>query len=114
MSSFNFRNFGITESHGLSLSKFLTVVGQLKFRGTSVLFRLPHSPVKHQSDPFTNPQRPSCPSPCPSPIHMSVKSDQEPHPKVTEQKKNEIEEEEENFMEVSYAHDPTSMSCDVI
>lgn len=54
------------------MNKFLTVVGQLKFRGTSVLFRLPQSPIKHQSDPYSNPNRPSCPSPCPSPVHMRI------------------------------------------
>ena len=47
------------------MNKFLTVVGQLKFRGTSVLFRLPQSPVKHQGDPYSYPSRPSCPSPIP-------------------------------------------------
>ena len=54
------------------MNKFLTVVGQLKFRGTSVLFRLPQSPIKHQSDPYSNPNRPSCPSPCPSPVPMRI------------------------------------------
>ena len=34
-----------TEEEGIQLANFLNVVGQLKFRGTSVLFRLPHSPV---------------------------------------------------------------------
>ena len=38
--------FGVTPDQSLSLNSFLTVVGQLKFRGTSVLFRLPRSPVK--------------------------------------------------------------------
>jgi diadenosine tetraphosphatase ApaH/serine/threonine PP2A family protein phosphatase len=64
----NWNNFGVTEANGLSLSKFLTLVGQLKFRGTSVLFRLPRSPVDRSSDPYSNPNRPSCPSPCPSPL----------------------------------------------
>ncbi len=47
------------------MNKFLTVVGQLKFRGTSILFRLPQSPVKRQGDPFSYPSRPTCPSPVP-------------------------------------------------
>ena len=47
------------------MNKFLTVVGQLKFRGTSILFRLPQSPVKRQGDPFSYPSRPTCPSPIP-------------------------------------------------
>ena len=47
------------------MNKFLTVVGQLKFRGTSVLFRLPQSPVKRHGDPYSYPSRPSCPSPVP-------------------------------------------------
>ena len=33
------------QNEGVPLAKFLYVVGQLKFRGTSVLFRLPRSPV---------------------------------------------------------------------
>ena len=37
------------EEEGIPLSKFLNVVGQLKFRGTSVLFRLPQPPVRRQS-----------------------------------------------------------------
>ena len=55
------------------MNKFLTVVGQLKFRGTSVLFRLPQSPIKHQSDPYSNPNRPSCPSPVPMRITPQIK-----------------------------------------
>lgn len=55
------------------MSKFLTVVGQLKFRGTSVLFRLPQSPVKRSGDPYSYPGRPTCPSPVPmrlfTPVH---------------------------------------------
>ena len=39
------RVFEVSKEEGIQLSKFLYVVGQLKFRGTSVLFRLPHSPV---------------------------------------------------------------------
>ena len=38
-------NFGVSRSETLSIDDFLKVVGQLKFRGTSVLFRLPRSPV---------------------------------------------------------------------
>ena len=38
-------NFGVSPSETLSMDDFLKVVGQLKFRGTSVLFRLPRSPV---------------------------------------------------------------------
>ncbi len=39
------RVFNVPEEVGISLHSFLNVVGQLKFRGTSVLFRLPRSPV---------------------------------------------------------------------
>ena len=35
----------MSKEEGISLSKFLHFVGQLRFRGTSVLFRLPRSPV---------------------------------------------------------------------
>jgi len=41
----------VTEKQSIPLTKFLNVVGQLKFRGTSVLFRLPRSPVKKQTEP---------------------------------------------------------------
>ncbi len=41
----------VEESQGISLDTFLNVVGQLKFRGTSVLFRLPHAPVERQNAP---------------------------------------------------------------
>ena len=37
--------FDVPMEEGVPLSKFLFVVGQLKFRGTSVLFRLPRPPV---------------------------------------------------------------------
>lgn len=73
--SFLSRHFGISSpsGQGVSMSKFLTVVGQLKFRGTSVLFRLPQSPVKRSGDPYMYPGRPTCPSPVPmrlfSPVH---------------------------------------------
>lgn len=40
------RIFCADQKQGISLDLFLSVVGQLKFRGTSVLFRLPHPPVK--------------------------------------------------------------------
>ena len=43
--SLSLRVFDAPEGQGISLAKFLHVVGQLKFRGTSVLFRLPRSPV---------------------------------------------------------------------
>ena len=43
------RVFGGPEEEGIPLNKFLNVVGQLKFRGTSVLFRLPQPPVRRQS-----------------------------------------------------------------
>ena len=39
----------MSEEEGIPLAKFLHVVGQLKFRGTSVLFRLPRSPVKKKT-----------------------------------------------------------------
>ena len=35
----------MSPGEGVSLARFLHVVGQLKFRGTSVLFRLPRCPV---------------------------------------------------------------------
>lgn len=64
--SCNSRNFEVSHTEGISLNKFLTVVGQLQFRGTSVLFRLPKSPVrKGESDPYDRP-------PCPSPVHVHV------------------------------------------
>ena len=64
--SFNSRNFEVSHTEGISLNKFLTVVGQLQFRGTSVLFRLPKSPVrKGESDPYDRP-------PCPSPVHVAT------------------------------------------
>ena len=44
-----FRIFSMDESQGISLDTFLNVVGQLRFRGTSVLFRLPHPPVNRQN-----------------------------------------------------------------
>ena len=40
-----FRIFEVPGDEGIPLARFLFVVGQLKFRGTSVLFRLPRSPV---------------------------------------------------------------------
>lgn len=40
---------------GIFLSAFLTFVGQLKFRGTSVLFRLKHSPIRREP-PLPGPQ----------------------------------------------------------
>lgn len=61
----NWKHFGVPQTQTVSMNKFLTVVGQLKLRGTSVLFRLPQSPVKRQEDPYTYPNRPSCPSPIP-------------------------------------------------
>ena len=39
------RSFGCENSEKLPLTEFLNAVGQLKFRGTSVLFRLPHSSI---------------------------------------------------------------------
>ena len=39
----SYRAFGIQNKDPLTLADFLSGVGQLKFRGTSVLFRLPHS-----------------------------------------------------------------------
>ncbi|XP_014674733.1 PREDICTED: uncharacterized protein LOC106814873 [Priapulus caudatus] len=39
--------FEAAESSALSLSEFLTAVGQLRFRGTSLLFRLPQSIVTY-------------------------------------------------------------------
>ena len=38
--------FSIPQTEGIPLTLFLSVVGQLKFRGTSVLLRLPKSPVR--------------------------------------------------------------------
>ena len=40
---FFFRLFGSETKDKLPLGDFLCAVGQLKFRGTSVLFRLPHT-----------------------------------------------------------------------
>jgi hypothetical protein len=40
---FIIRLFGSESKNKLPLGEFLTAVGQLKFRGTSVLFRLQHS-----------------------------------------------------------------------
>ena len=39
----SFRVFGTGAKEALPLADFLTAVGHLKFRGTSVLFRLPSS-----------------------------------------------------------------------
>lgn len=72
------------------MNKFLTVVGQLKFRGTSVLFRLPHSPVRRQGDPYNYPNRPSCPSPCPSPVTIKLTMDT-PKGESNEEEKMELE-----------------------
>lgn len=59
------RVFGMSQDKGVPLNLFLNVVGQLKFRGTSVLFRLPRSPVT-RSTPIP-PDAPQPPSPAPSP-----------------------------------------------
>lgn len=56
----------MTRDKGIPLSIFLNVVGQLKFRGTSVLFRLPHSPVNRSTPlPEDSPQ-PLSPAPSPN------------------------------------------------
>ena len=78
------RLFGISRTDGLTANKFLSVVGQLKFRGTSVLFRLPHSPVRREGDPYNAPNRPACPSP----IHFQPTS-----AKVATEEVDEGEEE---------------------
>ena len=55
----------MSQEKGIPQSIFLHVVGQLKFRGTSTLFRLPRSPVNR-----TTPLPPDAPqpvSPAPSP-----------------------------------------------
>lgn len=39
--------FDLKDSEKLSLVNFLTAVGNLKFRGTSLLFRAPHSILDH-------------------------------------------------------------------
>ena len=44
------RLFGSGHSHKLPLVEFLEKVGSLKFRGTSVLFRLPLSIIKLAQD----------------------------------------------------------------
>lgn len=41
------RVFGTDGKESLPLSDFLNAVGMLKFRGTSVLFRLPYSSVSN-------------------------------------------------------------------
>ncbi len=42
---FYFSYFGVSPNETLSLEEFLRVVGQLKFRGTSVLFRFSSPPI---------------------------------------------------------------------
>ena len=70
------RVFGVSQEKGVPLSVFLNVVGQLKFRGTSVLFRLPRPPVTR-----TTPIPPDAPqplSPAPSPnvsLNRKIASD---------------------------------------
>lgn len=87
------------------MSKFLTVVGQLKFRGTSVLFRLPHSPVKHQTDPYNIPSRPTCPSPCPSPLRVKLRPD--PPPK----NKDSSSSDDENMEVSDILQEPRGCKC---
>ena len=57
--------FDVSQDKGVPLNIFLNVVGQLKFRGTSVLFRLPCPPVT-RTTPIP-PDAPQPPSPAPSP-----------------------------------------------
>ncbi len=49
-------------SETLSLDEFLRVVGQLKFRGTSVLFRLSSPPVHRSHSPLQTVAEPVSPS----------------------------------------------------
>ena len=64
--------FGVSQEKGVPLNVFLNVVGQLRFRGTSVLFRLPNSPVT-RSTPIP-PDAPQPASPAPSPnVNLSRK-----------------------------------------
>lgn len=66
----------MSQEKGVPLNVFLNVVGQLKFRGTSVLFRLPRPPVTR-----TTPIPPDAPqqfSPAPSPnvsLNRKIASD---------------------------------------
>lgn len=55
------RIFCADQKQGISLDLFLSVVGQLKFRGTSVLFRLPHPPVSRLNIGSTVTQLPNSP-----------------------------------------------------
>lgn len=66
------RVFGVPEDSGIPIAKFLLVVGQLKFRGTSVLFRLPRSPVKKVKKKDQNGGRDSFAA---SPVHFGPTSD---------------------------------------
>lgn len=56
-----FRIFCADQKQGISLDLFLSVVGQLKFRGTSVLFRLPRPPVNRLNIESTMGQLPYSP-----------------------------------------------------
>ncbi len=66
----------MSQDKGVPLNIFLNVVGQLKFRGTSVLFRLPRPPITR-----TTPIPPDAPqplSPAPSPnisLNRKIASD---------------------------------------
>ena len=51
---------------GVPLAVFLNVVGQLKFRGTSVLFRLPRSPVTRTTPLPPDAPQPASPAPSPN------------------------------------------------
>ena len=55
------RIFCADQKQGVSLDVFLSVVGQLKFRGTSVLFRLPRPPVSRLNIESTAAQLPYTP-----------------------------------------------------
>ena len=65
MSLYSPRVFGVSQEKGIPPGIFLNVVGQLKFRGTSTLCRLSHSPV-NRSTPLP-PDAPQPVSPAPSP-----------------------------------------------
>ena len=56
----------MSQDKGVPLNTFLNVVGQLKFRGTSVLFRLPCSPVTRSTPIPPNAPQPASPAPSPN------------------------------------------------
>ena len=70
----------------------------MKFRGTSVLFRLPQSPVKREGDPYSYSNRPACPSPCPSPVIVKITP---PDQTGSVESKDNFDSSDDEKMEVS-------------